>query len=37
MLKRYGEAVRLLRECMSRQPNVQFLRVSLASAFAQLG
>jgi adenylate cyclase len=37
MLKRYGDAVRLLRECTSRLPNVQWVRVWLASAYAQLG
>jgi adenylate cyclase len=37
MLKRYGDAVRLLRECTSRLPNVQWFRVWLASAYAQLG
>jgi adenylate cyclase len=37
MLKRYGDAVRLMRECTSRLPNVQWPRVWLASAYAQLG
>ncbi len=37
MLKRYGDAVRLLRECASRLPNAQFPHVWLASAYAQLG
>jgi adenylate cyclase len=37
MLKRYGEAVRWLRECVSRVPNAQWARVWLASAYAQLG
>src|SRR5262249_53570216 len=36
-LKRYGEAVRLLRECASRLPNFQWPRLLLASACAQLG
>jgi adenylate cyclase len=37
MLKRYGEAVRWFRECVSRLPNAQWARVWLASAYAQLG
>jgi len=37
MLRRYGEAVGLLRECVSRQPNVQAPHLWLASAHAQLG
>jgi adenylate cyclase len=37
MLKRYGEAVRLLRECASRLPNLQFPRIWLAAAYAQSG
>src|SRR5262249_10989835 len=37
MLKRYGEAVRLLRECASRQPNLQAAHLWLASAYAQSG
>jgi adenylate cyclase len=37
MLKRYGEAVRLLRECVSRLPNIQWPHTWLASAYAQLG
>ena len=36
-LKRYGEAVRLLRECASRLPNLQWPHLLLASAYAQLG
>src|SRR5262249_5028911 len=36
-LKRYEEAVRLLRECASRLPNLQRSHVWLASACAQLG
>jgi adenylate cyclase len=37
MLKRYGEAVRLLRECTSRLPNFQGPHLLLGSAYAQLG
>jgi adenylate cyclase len=37
MLKRYGEAVRWLRECTSRLPNNQWPHVWLASAYAQSG
>jgi adenylate cyclase len=37
MLKRYGEAVRSLRECASRLPNLQWPHVWLAGAYAQSG
>src|SRR5262249_41856962 len=37
MLKRYGEAVRLLRESVSRLPNLQWAHVNLAAAYAQSG
>ena len=37
MLKRYSEAVRLLRECTSRLPNLQWPHVWLAGAYAQAG
>jgi adenylate cyclase len=37
MLKRYGEAVRLMRECASRLPDLQWPHLSLAAAYAQLG
>jgi tetratricopeptide (TPR) repeat protein len=37
MLKRYGEAVDVLRECASRLPNVQWPHLLLGSAHAQLG
>ena len=37
MLKRYGEAVRLLHECTSRLPNLQGPHLLLGSAYAQLG
>jgi adenylate cyclase len=37
MLKRYGEAVRLLRECASRLPNLQWTHVWLAGAYAHAG
>jgi len=37
MLKRYGEAVRLLRECTSRLPHVDWPHYWLAAACAQLG
>jgi len=37
MLKRYGEAVHWLRECASRQPNLQSSHAMLASTYAQLG
>jgi adenylate cyclase len=36
-LRRYGEAVRLLRECVSRLPNVQWPCLWLAPAYAQAG
>ncbi len=36
-LKRYGEAVRLSRECVSRLPNSQWPHILLASAYAQSG
>jgi adenylate cyclase len=36
-LKRYGEAVRLFRECASRLPNLQWPHVCLVSAYAQTG
>jgi adenylate cyclase len=36
-LKRYGEAVRLFRECTLRLPNLQWSHLMLASAHAQLG
>jgi adenylate cyclase len=36
-LKRYGEAVRLLRECVSRLPNLQWPHLFLAGAYAQSG
>jgi len=36
-LKRYGEAARLVRECASRLPDLQWPHVLLASAYAQLG
>ena len=36
-LKRYGEAVRLLRECASRLPNLQWPHLRLAEAYAQSG
>jgi adenylate cyclase len=36
-LKRYGEAVRLFRECALRLPNLQWPHHWLASAYAQLG
>jgi adenylate cyclase len=35
MLKRYGEAVRLFRECALRSPNQQWPHLALASAYAQ--
>jgi adenylate cyclase len=35
MLKRYGEAVRLFRECALRLPNLQWPRLMLAAAYAQ--
>jgi len=35
MLKRYGEAVRLLREVATRRPNLQYPHVWLAGAYAQ--
>ncbi|SRR6266446_142598 len=35
MLKRYGDAVRLARECTSRLPNLQWPHLSLAAAYAQ--
>jgi adenylate cyclase len=37
MLKRYGEAVRLCRECALRVPNLQLPHLWLASACAQSG
>jgi adenylate cyclase len=37
MLRRYGEAVRLLRECASRLPNLQWPHLWLAAALAQSG
>jgi len=37
MLKRYREAVRLLRECASRLPNLQWPHLWLAAAYAQSG
>jgi adenylate cyclase len=37
MFKRYGEAVRLARECSSRHPNLQAPHLLLGSAYAQLG
>jgi len=37
MLKRYAEAVRLLREFTSRLPNIQLPHLWLAAAYAQLG
>jgi adenylate cyclase len=37
MLKRYGEAVHWLRECISRQPSQLWSHVTLAAAYAQLG
>jgi adenylate cyclase len=37
MLKRYGEAVRLCRECALREPNLQWPHLWLASACAQSG
>jgi adenylate cyclase len=37
MLKRYAEAVRLLRECASRLPNLQWPHGFLAAAYAQAG
>jgi adenylate cyclase len=37
MLKRYGDAVRLFRESVSRLPNLQWPHLLLAAAYAQLG
>jgi adenylate cyclase len=37
MLKRYGEAVRLYRECALRAPNLQWPHLVLACAYAQAG
>ena len=37
MLKQYGEALRLLRECVSRTPNYRPGHVYLAATYAQLG
>src|SRR5258708_6899471 len=37
MLKRYGEAVRLFRECALRSPNQQWPHLMLAAAYAQSG
>jgi adenylate cyclase len=36
-LERYGETVHLLRECVSRLPDLQWPHVVLAAAYAQLG
>ena len=36
-LKRYGEAVRRLRECTSRLPNLEWPHRVLAAAYAQSG
>src|SRR5262249_17735349 len=36
-LKRYGEAVRLYRECALRAPNLQWPHLILAAAYAQSG
>src|SRR5262249_10865154 len=36
-LKRFGEAVRLLRECTLRMPNEQWPHAWLAAAYAELG
>ena len=37
MLKRYGEAVRRLRECTLGMPNVQWPHAWLAAGYARLG
>ncbi len=37
MLKRYGEAVRWLRECTLRSPNLQWPHAWLAAGYARLG
>ena len=37
MLRRYGEAVRLARECTSHLPNLQGPHLLLGSIYAQLG
>jgi adenylate cyclase len=37
MLKRYGDAVRWCRECISRGPSLQWPHVTLACAYAQSG
>jgi adenylate cyclase len=37
MLKRYAEALPLLRECVSRVPNMRAAHVWLAATYAQLG
>jgi len=37
MLQRYGEAVRLARECASRLPDLEWPRLHLAAAYAQAG
>jgi adenylate cyclase len=37
MIKRYPDAVRLLRDCKSRGPNPTVVHLVLASAYAQLG
>jgi adenylate cyclase len=37
LLKHYGEAARLFRECVSRLPNGQWYHVALACAYAQSG
>jgi tetratricopeptide (TPR) repeat protein len=37
MLKRYGESVRLCRECVLRLPNQQWPHLMLAAAYAQWG
>jgi adenylate cyclase len=37
ILKRYAEALPLLRECISRAPNMRTAHVWLAATYAQLG
>src|SRR5262249_43946447 len=37
MVRQHGDAVRWLRECVSRLPNLQWPRLWLASAYAQSG
>jgi adenylate cyclase len=37
MLKRYAEALPLLRECISRAPNLRMTHILLAATYAQLG